>query len=490
MKSASNRANYFAAACLIGFVVLVSYIAFGHPQVFSKYKVDAIVKSSNQIRTGQPVRIAGVDVGKITSIDRGPGHTTRIEMTFEKSGEPLHTDASLKIRPRLFLEGGYYVDLDAGSPSAPELGSGGTIPFSQTAIPVQLNDVLSSLDSPNRKSFTAIVREFHTAVTPGGAADFKRFAPNLAPIFRDLAWVAKASRGTAPHDLSQFVKNAAKVSKQLGDRDAELTALVVNLDRTAQALNSGDGALGRTLEALDRVLRVSPPALSGVEASLPALRAFSRALRPSLPSAPRQLREIRRALAQLATLVTPRERKRVIGALSTTFEDLPTLVQRLGNLLPVARPFAQCVQQRITPMLTAKIPDGKLTTGQPAYMEFAHALVGFSSISQSFDGNGPLTRYDSGISPGALTLDQIPGIGEVISTGASTLQARPKWLGSGVDPKFDPAAKCTDQPMPSMESETVSVTRTPVRVQRDKVTRKQLRAFTPSRLRKLLERVK
>ncbi len=489
-KEPTNRGSYFAAACLIGFVVLVSYIAFGHPEVFSHYKVDAIVKSSNQIRTGQPVRIAGVDVGKISDISKGPGNTTRIRMTFKESGEPLHTDASLKIRPRLFLEGGYYVDLDAGSPSAPELDSGGTIPFSQTAIPVQLNDVLSSLDSPNRKSFTAIVREFHLAVTGGGAESFKRFAPNLAPIFRDLAWVAKAARGTAPHDVSQLVKNAAKFNKQLADRNDDLAGLVSNLDRTAQALNAGDGALGRTIQAFDRVLRVSPAALSGVDSSLPALRTFSRALRPSLPDAPRQVRDIRKALAELATLVAPRERKRVIGALSTTFEDLPTLVQRLGNLLPVARPFLQCAQQRIVPSLLSKVPDGKLTTGQPSYLEFAHGLVGFSGISQQFDGNGPLTRYDSGISPGAVTLQSIPGIGEVIRTGVSTLQARPKWMGSGVDPKFDPAAKCTDQPMPSLESDTVTVPGTTVRTKREKVTRKQLRSFSHSRVGKLLEKLK
>jgi hypothetical protein len=290
--------------------------------------------------------------------------------------------------------------------------------------------------------------------------------------------------------VSELVANAAKVSKQLGDRDVELAALVVNLDRAAQALNSGDGALGRTIEALDRVLQVAPPALAGVEESLPTLRSFSRALRPSLPDAPRQLRAIRDGLAQLATLVTPRERKRVIGALSTTFEDLPTLVQRLGNLLPVARPFLQCAQKRIVPTLLAKVPDGKLSTGQPAYMEFAHGLVGFSGVSQAFDGNGPVTRYDAGISNGVLSTQNVPGIGQVLSTGASTLQARPKWLGSGVAPKFDPAAKCTDQPLPSLESETVTIRRTPVRVKRGTVTKKLLRSFTQQRVRKILERLK
>jgi len=484
-QTSSDTGTYFAAACLIGFVLAVTYIAFGHPSIGSKYKVNAIVKSSNQIRNGQPVRIAGVDIASITDISRGPGHTTKIEMTFKKSGEPLHTDAALKIRPRLFLEGGYYVDLDAGSPSAPLMKSGATIPYSQTAIPVQLNDVLSSLDRANRKSFTGIVRELKIA-TSGSAKSFQRLAPNLGPVLRDLAWVAKASRGTEPHDVSELIKNAAKLNGALAERDADLSGLVVNLDRTAQALNSGDSALGRTVDAFNRVLRVAPPALAGVEASLPTLRSFSRALRPALPGAPQQVRAIRAALAELATLVDASQRKRVVGALQTTFQDLPELVQRLGNLLPVARPFLQCAQTRVVPILSSKVPDGEHTTGQPAYMEFAHALVGFSGVSQNFDGNGPLTRYDSGLSTNSVSLGAIPGIGDVLSAGPSTMKARPVWLGSGVEPKFDPAAKCTDQALPSLESETRTAVATPARATRDKVTRKELRSFTHKRVRKIL----
>jgi hypothetical protein len=37
------------------------------------------------------------------------------------------------------------------------------------------------------------------------------------------------------------------------------------------------------------------------------------------------------------------------------------------------------------------------------------------------------------------------------------VQSRPVWLGNGVEPKFDPAAKCTDQAMPSLESETRTI---------------------------------
>ena len=75
----------------------------------------------------------------------GPGHTTAVKMEIDGSGRPVKSDATLKIRPRLFLEGGFYVDLKPGSPSAPELKDGGTIPLPQTAVPVQFNQVLNTL---------------------------------------------------------------------------------------------------------------------------------------------------------------------------------------------------------------------------------------------------------------------------------------------------------------------------------------------------------
>ena len=49
-------------------------------------------------------------------------------MSIDTNGLPIHADATAKIRPRIFLEGNFYVDLAPGSPSAPVLSSGATLP--------------------------------------------------------------------------------------------------------------------------------------------------------------------------------------------------------------------------------------------------------------------------------------------------------------------------------------------------------------------------
>ncbi len=42
-----------------------------------------------------------------------------VTMSLNKNGLPIHKDATLKIRPKLFLEGNFFVQLSPGSPSAP-----------------------------------------------------------------------------------------------------------------------------------------------------------------------------------------------------------------------------------------------------------------------------------------------------------------------------------------------------------------------------------
>ena len=44
--------------------------------------------------------------------------------TVDDEGLPIHKDATVTIRPRLFLEGNFFLDLQPGSPSAPDLSSG------------------------------------------------------------------------------------------------------------------------------------------------------------------------------------------------------------------------------------------------------------------------------------------------------------------------------------------------------------------------------
>ena len=57
------------------------------------------------------MRIAGVNVGKVKAIERQEDTDAAIVMMeIQDKGLPIHKDAEVKIRPRIFLEGNFFVD--------------------------------------------------------------------------------------------------------------------------------------------------------------------------------------------------------------------------------------------------------------------------------------------------------------------------------------------------------------------------------------------
>ena len=99
--------------------------------------------------------------------DRAQEDTTRpwSRWSSRTTALPIHKDATLKIRPRIFLEGNFFVDLQPGTPSAPTLDDGDTLPMTQTASPVQLDEVLTSLQSDTRKALQTVLDEYGSALT-------------------------------------------------------------------------------------------------------------------------------------------------------------------------------------------------------------------------------------------------------------------------------------------------------------------------------------
>ncbi len=80
------------------------------------------------------VRIAGRERGAVKRVERGPG-TSRHDHARDQGRRPAAPPRrELKIRPRTFLEGNFFVDLKPGTPGAPVMEEGGTIPVANTAV--------------------------------------------------------------------------------------------------------------------------------------------------------------------------------------------------------------------------------------------------------------------------------------------------------------------------------------------------------------------
>jgi virulence factor Mce-like protein len=448
------------AALTILLAVVVTYYAFSGKQIpfVHHFTMHALVRNSVDIIPDSPVRIAGIDVGKVTGTS-SDGSLTRVDFTVGSNGQPVHTDATVTIRDRLFLEGGYYLQLDPGSPSAPAVKDGFTIPVSNTAYPVQFYQVLSTFDSAARRSlqntlntlnegFSAPAGQQPTAAN-SGVGGLKEAVPQFAPTLKDIAWAAQGLHGTRQGDVERLLASASDVTSTLQSSASQLADLVTGLDRTSTALASSDGALAQSVAGVDQTLKAAPPALSAVDHALPPVTRLARAVDPSLKVAPPLLDGLTKAVGELAAVVAPAERGRLLDTLRTTFVEFPSTLRQLGTAFPVTKAVTDCLRTHVTPVLTSQVPDGSLSTGRPVWQDFAHFVVGLSSAVQNFDGNGYWIRSILGTGTNSAS------VGQLLSSGASIpgIQgASPHWVGDLTPSDFRPDASCASQPVTNLSA--------------------------------------
>src|SRR5437763_12164191 len=206
-----RKDRHGARPLTVGAIVLVvllavTYLGFTKHIPFTHgFQVKAVFATANSVRANSPVRIAGVNVGKVKKIERyGNTDLAVVTMEITDAGLPIHKDATFKIRPRIFLEGNFFVDAQPGTPQSPTISSGDTIPVTQTASPVQLGDVLTALQGADRSNLQQVIRGLGGALTRKPDADDDR---NGAPLTRGetaaqslnsaTRYGAPAFRGTA-----------------------------------------------------------------------------------------------------------------------------------------------------------------------------------------------------------------------------------------------------------------------------------------------------
>jgi phospholipid/cholesterol/gamma-HCH transport system substrate-binding protein len=369
-----------------------------------------------------------------------------VTMRIDKQGRPVHTDAPAKIRPRIFLEGNFFVDLTAGSPSAPELHDGATIPVNQTATPVQLDQVLTSLQSDSRGDLKTLLREYGKALAKGGAKGFNRSMPYWKPAYENSAIVNQAALGTADHDLSGYVRNAGATAAALDADGERLKALVTDFRTTAGAFAREQSSLGAALDVLPRTLRAAYPALGALNAAFPPVRALARELLPGVRSSVPAIDASLPFVTQLRGLVSQPELRGLSADLRPAVADLARLSAQSLPLLTQVRRNAACQNDVVLPLSRDTVPDKQFPAEGPVYQEAAQVLPGLAGESRSGDANGQWFRILAAGGTNLVTLK--PGV--FATTAAPLLGTNPP------KPKRRPPlradVRCQTQEPPDLDS--------------------------------------
>jgi virulence factor Mce-like protein len=446
--------NVWVGALVLAVLAAAVYFGFAKDLPFTNdFRLKAAFTSAQSIRPGSPVRIAGVNVGKVTGVERAPGSQSAIVvMELKDKGLPIHRDATAKIRPRIFLEGNFFVDLRPGRPASPVVGDGHTLPVTQTATPVQFDQVLGALQNDTRVRLQQLLDGYGTALTTGRrtAADaLNRAAVHGGPALRDGAIVAEAALGTQPRDLSRLIAGLGRVTDALAGRERELQGVVTGLNRTTAAFAARRTELRAAVRRLGPTVEHARAALDSLGDALPATRAFAREILPGIRATPATIDAGFPWIDQVRRLLSQAELRGLARELSPATADLAAVIDGTVGLLPQVRLVARCLTRVVLPTGDIKITDGALGAGTENYKEFWHALVGAAGESQNFDGNGSYVRFQTG--GGANTIGFGPPLSRSFANAvAAPLGTRPAYPGRR--PPYVSSQACHRQQVPDLNA--------------------------------------
>jgi len=477
-QGATNRrfkwrpSNAMIAIVFILIFTIGPYLAFTKHVPFTSYgyELNATFTNSANIAKNSPVRIAGVEVGKVIATERD-GDATTVTFTVDGTGRPIHDDAFAAIRPRIFLEGNFFVDLDPGSPSAPEMDGGGTIPVSHTSTAVQIDEVLTALQSPVRADLSRLLEGLGTAYThePSAAEDATQLpevkgrtgAEGLNDALkyggdagRYSAQVTDAFLGTQQRDLSRLVAGAGRTFGAFASREADLQGLIDNFNVFTGALAAQSANLSTTVQLLAPTLQTARASFVSLNRTLPPLRTYAIQLTPAVAQLPGLIDASKPWLAQVRPLLSGKEGGGVARLLAESTPGLAGATQAGKAIaLPQLNRLSLCTTKVMVPTGNQVIND-RFSTGGPNYREFLYALADFAGAGQNFDGNGPYLRAQIGGGPTLVGEPNPQGNPDTFSDQinyANTIEAP---LGTqpqlGGRPPFKPDVRCHTQPVPDV----------------------------------------
>ena len=250
----------FLAGCAAVFLLMWGFAGGDVNPLDRPYRVQVVVPSAVALAVSADVRQAGVKIGGVRQIsDRGD--TAVLELELDADHAPLYRDASVLVRTKT-LSGENYVALNPGTPSAGRVASGGLLGIENSGQAVQLDDILSSLDSRRRRSLQRILDGLGGGLRERGS-DLNHFLQASSAVIKDTAPVNEILAADR-EQVAGLVDDLGRVTRSLGDqRDAVIT--LTRRGRTlAEAIASRDEALRLTLETLPGFLRQAKTTADGL----------------------------------------------------------------------------------------------------------------------------------------------------------------------------------------------------------------------------------
>jgi len=242
---------------------------------------------------GQSVRVAGVQIGKISKVELEDGKAVVTMDVEPKFVGKIRKDASALLRPRTGLKD-MFIELDPGTQTAPRMTTSDRIGMENTAPDIDPDEILAALDTDTRSYLQLLVNGLGKGLK-GNGDDLREIFRLFEPLHRDLARVQGAfadRRG----GLARLIHNYGSLTSELADQDQDLTRLV---DSSATVF----GAFAAEDDNISESIRRLPSALNQTEETLAKVDTLGGVLGPSLESLRPAFRQLDETNAQVLPFV-------------------------------------------------------------------------------------------------------------------------------------------------------------------------------------------
>ncbi len=297
------------------------------------YRIQALFPETGQLVSGADVRIAGVDVGKVTGVSP-KGTDSLVTMNIDKQFAPIPADTHAILRLKTLL-GEAYVALSSGTGSGPKLPDGGTIPPRQIEPTQSLDQVLNSFDPSTQRALQQFLNGTYTALS-GRGQDLNNVIGNLDPTVSELSAVVGVLNDQQAN-IQRLVNNLGTVFTTLGDHSSDVQSLVTAGNQVFSATAARDAQLEATVNGL-------PPFMAQLRTTLKTLNVTLGIARPTLDVVRGVAPLLRPAFSELITLSGP--------ALSL-LHQAPTLIKITNQALPYIAEFTVSFNSSLQPILQA-----------------------------------------------------------------------------------------------------------------------------------------
>jgi len=359
-----SQQSAFANPVLIGAVtVLVVMVAVflaynanaGLPFVPTReLKVD--IPNGSNLVVGNDVREGGFRIGVVSGIkpiELANGQSgAELTLKLNQSNGKIPVDSTVTILPRSVL-GLKFVSLQRGT-SSKDFPDGGTLPISQTTVPVQFDDLNKIFDAKTRPSIQQNLVGFGDTLT-GRGGDLNDTIANLPQLFQHLQPVA-AYLSAPSTGLTRFFSSLNNFMGAIAPVAAVNARLFTDMATTWEAISRDPVALESTIAQSPPTLDVSTdslrfqqpflidfatlgremtPATAALRDALPNINPALEAGIRVLPRTPQLNHEVQGVLSALRDLARNPGTNVALNALTSTVDTLNPMIKYLGPYVTV-----------------------------------------------------------------------------------------------------------------------------------------------------------